>query len=199
MHGLPRTSLVLDHLWIVDKFVVQYSRLVPRGVGADLAAAGRLGLVEAAERFDPRRRLRFSTYAWTWVKGAVLAELRRCHVVPVAEWTARKDKREGKAPRVVVVFGALDDGGPASAPGEVDDQEATSDRSMRLRGLQLAATRLDDPNHRRVIEGTLRGRTPEQIALTMGLGDERVRQLLKEATALLAEDMWDEMCEAREP
>lgn len=194
MHGLPKSSLILQHMWIVEKFVGQYASRAPN---ADLRAAGKLGLVEAAARFQPKRGLRFSTYAWTWVKGAILAELRRSHVVPVAEWTARKDKAAGRLPRVTVVFGAMDEDGHPSVPGDEGDQETCADRQMRLRGLRSAAYRLADPAHRHVIERTLAGRTPEQIAEGMGLGDERVRQLLKEAQALLADDMWDEMCEDR--
>jgi RNA polymerase sigma factor (sigma-70 family) len=179
-------------MWIVEKFEAQYRAAAP---GADLRAAGVLGLVEAAARFEPTRGLRFSTYAWTWVKGAVLAELRRSHVVPVAEWTARKDKRQGRPPRVMVVYGALDEDAPESASFEPAEQEGDADREMRLRGVRDASERLEDPSHRLVIAGTLGGRTPEQIGESMGLGDERVRQLLREAQTLLAESMWDDTWE----
>jgi RNA polymerase sigma factor (sigma-70 family) len=191
MHGLPQPDLVREYFWIVEKFEAQYRAAAP---GADLRAAGALGLVEAAARFQAGRGLRFSTYAWTWVKGAVLAELRRSHVVPVAEWTARKDKRQGRPPRVSVVFGALDsdDDAPVSEPAE---QEGDADRAMRLRGVQEACQRLEDPSHRFVVEETLGGQTPEQIAPRMGLGDERVRQLLREAQTLLADELWDETWE----
>lgn len=192
MHGLPQSALVHEYMWIVEKFAAQY-RAVARG--ADLRAAGALGLVEAAARFEPKRGLRFSTYAWTWVKGAVLAELRRSHVVPVAEWTARKDKRQGRPPRVMVVFGALDEDAPESASFEPAEQEGDADHSMRLRGVRAAAEALEDPSHRQVVAGTLAGKTPEQIGETMGLGDERVRQLLREAQSLLAALMWDDTWE----
>jgi RNA polymerase sigma factor (sigma-70 family) len=192
MHGSPKPCLVHEYMWIVEKFEAQYRAAAP---GADLRAAGVLGLVEAAARFEPTRGLRFSTYAWTWVKGAVLAELRRSHVVPVAEWTARKDKRQGRPPRVMVVYGALDEDAPESASFEPAEQEGDADREMRLRGVRDASERLEDPSHRLVIAGTLGGRTPEQIGESMGLGDERVRQLLREAQTLLAESMWDDTWE----
>jgi RNA polymerase sigma factor (sigma-70 family) len=187
MHGLPQTALAHQHVWIAEKIAARYVHVAPT---ADLRAAGALGLAEAASRFQPRRGLRFSTYAWPWVKGAVLAELRRNHVVPVAEWTARKDSREGRSPRVVVVFGALDtDKGGATDDA---DQEEAADRDMRLRGVRIAVSRLADPGHRRVIEATLEGRTPEQIGEDLGLCEERVRQLLREATNEIRTELWDD-------
>jgi RNA polymerase sigma factor (sigma-70 family) len=193
MHGLPQTDLVREYFWIVEKFSAQYRAAAPN---ADLRSAGALGLVEAAARFQPKRGLRFSTYAWNWVKGAVLAELRKSHVVPVAEWTARQDASQGRSPRVLVVFGAFDED-EAAPVSERAEQEDDADRCMRLRGIREAAQHLEDPSHRVVIEGTLDGKTPEQIGENMGLGDERVRQLLREAQALLTSDLWDETMEER--
>lgn len=42
---------------------------------ADLEAAGRLALLEALQRFDASREARFTTYAYHFVRGAMLAEM----------------------------------------------------------------------------------------------------------------------------
>lgn len=183
MHGLPPDALVEQHLWIVDKFASTYRASAPQ---ADLRAAGALGLCEAARRFKPRKGAAFSTYAWNWVKGYVLSELRRAHVVPVPEHLARAASRRGEPVRGVVVFAhprAFDgvDGSTTDA-----EQERAAERAMRHRTLHHAVEALDT-EHRHVVNRTLAGRSIEQIAKGMRCTQTRVTELLEEAQTQLAE------------
>lgn len=65
-----------------------------RGYGlplADLIQEGSLGLMQAAERFDPSRGVRFATYAIWWVRAAVQAYvLRNWSMVRLGTTTADK-------------------------------------------------------------------------------------------------------------
>jgi RNA polymerase sigma-32 factor len=61
--------LVAEHLPLVRSTVARYRR---RGASLDdLVAEGRLGLIEAAGRFEPARGVRFATYAAWWVRAYV--------------------------------------------------------------------------------------------------------------------------------
>lgn len=177
MHGLPPADLIQRHTWIVEHFCARYRQLARE---ADLHAAGLHGLCEAAAKFEPARGRAFSTYAWNWVKGYVLSELRRSHVVPVPEHTARKAYAAGEPVRGVVVFGVPE------LPQE-DEQERQSDRAMRLRAVREAARDLSDKQMRRAVLLLLEGDSVEQIAKALRLPHTRVSELLAQAEGELRE------------
>src|SRR6201982_3675355 len=49
---------------------------------ADLISYGLVGLINAIERFEPAREIKFETYAITRIKGAIIDELRSLDWVP---------------------------------------------------------------------------------------------------------------------
>ena len=70
-HGDRRAldRLVSSHLRLVVKIAAGY-----RGYGlpaAELISEGSIGLMQAAERFDPDRGFRFATYAPWWIRAAM--------------------------------------------------------------------------------------------------------------------------------
>lgn len=68
-----KQELVSSNMGLVHAVVKSYShRAKYRGVPMDeLIQEGTLGLIRAAELFDPAKGLRFSTYATIWVKGVL--------------------------------------------------------------------------------------------------------------------------------
>ena len=74
---LPRDHLATDYLPYVKRIVQRIAVHLPASVEMDdLINAGIIGLIEAAERYDPTRDNKFITYAVFRIKGAVLSELR---------------------------------------------------------------------------------------------------------------------------
>ena len=74
---LTRDELVVSHLPLV-KFIVDRiaSSLPPHLDRDDLRSAAVLGLISAAERFDPTRGVQFKTFAEQRIRGTIMDELR---------------------------------------------------------------------------------------------------------------------------
>lgn len=77
--GVPmsRDELVVTHLPLV-KFIVDRiaSSLPPHLDRDDLRSAAVIGLISAAERFDPGRGVQFKTFAEQRIRGTIMDELR---------------------------------------------------------------------------------------------------------------------------
>lgn len=72
-----RDELILEHLWLVRHLASRLVMQLPSGIDAEnIEAAGMLGLVEAATRFDASQAS-FKRYAGIRIRGAMLDELRR--------------------------------------------------------------------------------------------------------------------------
>lgn len=77
-----------------DKFIRQYMPLVKYVAGKlavgmpgsvefdDLVGFGQFGLLDAIEKFDPGKNVKFKTYAVTRIRGAIFDELRQLDWVP---------------------------------------------------------------------------------------------------------------------
>jgi RNA polymerase sigma factor for flagellar operon FliA len=73
-----RDQLILGHLWLVRHVIGRLFPFFPPGLDVEnLESAGTLGLVQATRKYDPRRGVKFKTYAYIRIRGAILDELRR--------------------------------------------------------------------------------------------------------------------------
>ena len=84
-------ELVRDHLPLVTSIVAQVAVQFPRHVDArELAQAGSLGLVQAAQRFDESREVPFRVFASHRIRGAILDAVRK------ADWAPRTLRHEAR-------------------------------------------------------------------------------------------------------
>jgi len=168
------------------RFVVSIARRY-RGRGvplADLVNEGNLGLVRAADRFDPERGVRFISYAHFWVRRGMTQAI------------AREDERPSPSdpPRRRVSF---DEPAPGSAwaLAEVlaDDKVVGIQVALEREGLRdaLEASLMDLPERERTILrsyfglGLDRCRNLGEISREIGVTRERVRQLKERGLARL--------------
>src|SRR5256885_17062497 len=72
-----RDTLIAQHLSLVQSIAGKLKRSLGRAIDfEDLVGYGSKGLVEAAERFDPRQGAPFTTFAYYRIRGAMLDGLR---------------------------------------------------------------------------------------------------------------------------
>ncbi|MFT5081668.1 MAG: RNA polymerase sigma factor for flagellar operon FliA [Planctomycetota bacterium] len=78
-----RDQLIVDHLPLLHHIVGQLFVDIPGGTDReDLEGFAMIGLIGAADSFDPSRGLKFSTFAYPRIRGAMLDELRRMDFLP---------------------------------------------------------------------------------------------------------------------
>lgn len=139
-----RDELVLTHLPLVRHVLGRLLFKLPPGVDREnLEAAGVLGLVEAAARFDPNRNVNFSSFAYRRVQGAILDELRRNSVFPqqVLERMALVRETRRRLPNPVTFQELM------TATGLSEEELADTLSAMRLTRM-LSWEKLSDEGHR---------------------------------------------------
>jgi len=89
--NVGRDALILEHLPQIKYIAHRISAKLPSHVELnDLVSAGVLGLLDAVEKFDPSRGVKFKTYAELRVKGAILDSLRNL------DWAPRSLRKRSK-------------------------------------------------------------------------------------------------------
>src|SRR5215470_18303840 len=86
-----RDRIVLEHLPLVKAIAVRVHENLPVHVDVDdLFHAGVLGLFDAASKYNPDKKVVFSSYAKHRIKGAILDSLRQL------DWASRDLRRRHK-------------------------------------------------------------------------------------------------------
>lgn len=80
---VARDALIMHYTPLVRQVASRVSACMPRTVEhADLVSYGVFGLIDAIEKFEPSRAIKFETYAVARIKGAMIDELRAIDWVP---------------------------------------------------------------------------------------------------------------------
>ena len=90
-----REALILKYAPLIKYIAHRLAMRLPAHISVeDLISAGAIGLMDAVNKFDPGKKVQFSTYAEYRIKGAMLDELRALDWVPrsVRQKRSRLDK-----------------------------------------------------------------------------------------------------------
>ncbi len=182
-----RRRLIEEHLLLVDHVVRKVTGSVPAFVDRqELLSAGRLGLTEAAIRYDFDREIPFAPYAARRIRGAVLDHLRADDWVPRAvRETAREADHAtqklhhqlGRAPddaevadAIGVGVSVLRDTRAAVAYGSTAtlDAQDDQDKGLLVHLVDRGALMPDERLEQRELEGYVRAAVhhlPERLRL----------------------------------
>ncbi len=87
-----REQLILHYSPLVKYVAGRVSVGLPPNVEqADFVSSGVFGLIDAIEKFDPERSIKFETYAITRIRGAIIDELR------ALDWIPRSVRQKARA------------------------------------------------------------------------------------------------------
>jgi len=189
------------------RFVVAYAKRYT-GMGLsllDLIHEGNVGLIEAAMRFDPSRKVRFISYAVWWIRQAIihaLSQYSRIYNIPqkVSDRISQMKRKKallksklGREPSRAETARAMD-----TDESEIEDMELIEERNLSLSAPQGfedelgVQTRLSDESmpsvEYQVIKASIEGQLrevlseldeKEQIVLKLryGLDDDRPKTL----------------------
>jgi RNA polymerase sigma factor (sigma-70 family) len=177
-------ALVLEHDDLAGKTAGAYLRRLPRHIQRDdIVQAARLGLVEAALRWNPARGISFGGFAYRRIRGAIQDELRR--QASVSTHTVVKDgKARNRQQAKIDQLSALEDdlGFDVAIPTPCYDQ------AILLAQVDRHVERLE-PRARLAIRASLAGITHRVIAAAFRLTDSRISQLHTAGVRQLRRDL----------
>jgi RNA polymerase sigma factor for flagellar operon FliA len=94
--SLDRNQVVEKYAYLIKKVAYKMIARLPANVEMDdLMSAGVIGLIDAAEKYDPEKSSNFRTYAEIRIRGAMVDELRSL------DWVPRSVRQKGASIDVV--------------------------------------------------------------------------------------------------
>lgn len=175
------------YLHIVKAIAESIHRTLPRSVQVDdLISAGCFGLIDAANRFDPTRNIKFETFASKRIRGAILDELRKL------DWVPRLVRQRKEAPIKMSSFTDFTSSLSLDEKNENEDciilkseEEDLRDKvEIKIR-LTDAIKNLKDRYRQAITLYYIEGLTLREAADFMKTTESRVCQIIKKALPIL--------------
>jgi RNA polymerase sigma factor (sigma-70 family) len=188
--SLDRNALVVANLqlvpWVLSRF---FASLLGSGDEEDLLQEGRLGLLRAAELYDPARGCTFSTYATFWVRQAIHRAIEHSGFIRLpnhVKGTERAELLRQLTPASIdALQGDIDRHGSFQPPDPDQGPRERAEGTDVARAVRKALRRLPALYRRAVRLRVMEGRDLREIEADMRISKERVRQLVHRGLARL--------------
>lgn len=116
-----REEMILQYTPLIKYIAHRLAMRLPPHISADdLFGAGAIGLMDALDKFDPKKKVQFKTYAEFRIKGAMLDELRSL------DWVSRSVRQ--KAAQIEKTYQALE----KKKGRSVEDEEVAQEMGLSL-------------------------------------------------------------------
>jgi RNA polymerase sigma factor (sigma-70 family) len=180
-----RDVLVREHLHLVTRIAMSFRKKFPKRDLDDLVCDGMLGLVSAAQSFDPSKGT-FDYWACNKIHRAILDGQRSFYGLP-------RESRQSSMPRIVSLFNgtgtSIDDTIAAlsvATAQNIEEQVCSSETNRENGQLLHALIGILGCDQRFVIlEYYFAGRTLTSISQTLGFSVSRVSQIRREALEIM--------------
>jgi len=188
-----RARLIEDHLPLARAIAGHVRRQVSERLALDeLVAYAAAGLVEAASRFDPAQGVKFSSFAWHRVRGAIYDGLREMGHLKRSDYT--RLQLAARAGAILENLAEREHGlvaahGPQPAPAPEDDLRGLHDalasvtasyvvsyEAMLERGEQFPA---DEPDEEHLDAAIDAGRAQGRVRAALAKMPERERHFIE--------------------
>jgi RNA polymerase sigma factor (sigma-70 family) len=171
-------ALLQRHQGLIRKWVFVYRHHAPGYTEEDLAQCAKLGLLRAAEKFDPSKGFEFNTYAGHWIQGALRASRR----------TVCGSRDRGIK---LVEAASIDRISPSGAAYRelIQDDNAANPEDVVVSRLfhEYAISKIESSRYREVVLARLAGATHKEIALALNITPQAVSLYWSRAIKMLKE------------
>jgi len=157
-----RDRLVLTYAPLVRFVASRVAVGLPNSIDpGDLASYGTFGLIDAIQKFEPERNIKFETYAISRIKGAIIDELR------AIDWVPRSVRAKAKA--VEHAYGKLE----AELHRTPTDHEVAGELGISEEELQTVFSKISFLGVAQLDEVVLGGDRGEGMTLGETIADRR--------------------------
>lgn len=173
-----RNALVVAHIPVADRVAGWFARTQAWRMD-DIRSFSYIGLIDAVEKFDPDRGIRFTSYASYRIRGAITDQIRKEDWI-TRQARARKDVKQTKMTPLSFIEGFQDGKEDPKSGREIKRIDDMEEVKRILDGLCLRERMI---MRKRFLDGKKQKKIGEEI----GVSESRVNQVLSKTLVFLRE------------